>query len=348
MIKKRLALLNAIFLFLLHINIFSQDSNDSLYYKTFPNALTVRIYTVKDYAGFSFSSPGRKSDITYRSNSTTNLGAGVTYKNLSANFSTGFGFLNNGIEKRGKTTALDLQFHFFLQKWTSDLLFLHYKGFYAAPESYSYELPDNYYYRPDISLNLLGFAAYRVQNFEKFSYRSAFYQNEWIRKSTGTLLYGGSVYYENINSKDSNLIPSKILGFFPGANFSNFHFITFGPGVGYAYIAVIKKHFYVLSSAIINGNINFVSSENGSVNNKKMGFEPGINFKTAAGYGGTIWNVSLSWAGNVLLVKQANDPTANIFPTSEVRLTLARQIMLKKPIPVVSNVIDGIFGKEDH
>jgi hypothetical protein len=73
---------------------------------------------------------------------------------------------------------------------------------------------------------------------------------------------------------------------------------------------------------------------------------PGVNFKTAAGYGGPVWNVSLSWAGNVLLVKQASIPNANTFPTSEVRLTLARQIILKKPIPVVSNAIDKIFGKE--
>lgn len=345
MIKKHFILLNIFFLLLLHINTFSQNSHDSLYYKTFSNALTVRIYTVKDYADFTFSSFDKKSNLTYRSNATTNLGAGVTYKNLSANLSAGFGFLNNGIEKRGKTTALDLQFHIFLPKWTSDLLFLHYKGFYATPESYHSELPNYYYYRPDISLNLMGLSAYRVQNFGKFSYRSAFYQNEWIRKSSGTLLYGGAIYYESINSNDSSLIPPKVVELSPNANFYNFHFINFGPGVGYAYAVVIKKHFYVLGSAIINGNINFSTDKNGSINNKLTSFGPGLNFKTAAGYGGAVWNASLSWAGNVLLVKQANIPEANTFPVSELRLTLAKQILLKKPIPVISNVIDGIFGK---
>ena len=345
MIKKHVALLNAIFLFLLHINTFSQK-HDSLYYKTFSNALTARIYTVKDYADFSFSSINKNSNITYRSNATINLGVGVTYKNLSGNLSAGFGFLNKGIEKRGKTSSLDFQFHFFLQKWTSDLLFLHYKGFYAAPGNYPLALPGNYYYRPDIRLNLTGLTAYRVQNSGKFSYRSAFYQNEWIRKSSGTLLYGGAVYYESINSNDSSLIPSKVAELFTNSNFYNFHFISFGPGIGYAYALVIKKHFYVLASAIINGNINFSTDENGSIKNKRTSFGPGVNFKTAAGYGGPVWNVSLSWAGNVLLVKQANIPNANTFPTSEVRLTLARQIILKKPIPVVGNAIDKILGKE--
>ncbi len=347
MIKKYFALLNAIFLLLLHINTFSQNLHDSLYYKTFSNALTIRIYTVKDYAGFSFPSANKKSNLTYRSNATLNLGTGITYKNLSANLSAGFGFLNKGIEKRGKTTALDFQFHVFLQNWTSDLLFLHYKGFYAAPGNYPLAFPGSYYYRPDISLSLTGLTAYRVQNSGKFSYRSAFYQNEWIRKSSGTLLYGGGAYYESINSNDSNLIPSKVAKFFPDANFYNFHFISFGPGVGYAYALVIKKHFYVLSSVIINGNINFSTDENGSIKNRLTSFEPGINFKTAAGYDGAVWNASLSWAGNVLLVKQANVAGANTFPTSEVRLTFARQIILKKPIPVVSNAIDKIFGKEE-
>jgi len=48
------------------------------------------------------SSFNKASNITYSSNATTNLGAGVTYRNLSANVSAGLGFLNNGIEKRGR------------------------------------------------------------------------------------------------------------------------------------------------------------------------------------------------------------------------------------------------------
>lgn len=344
MIKRCFVFHAVIFLLLLHPGIHAQSQHDSLYYKIFPDALTVRIYSVKDYTGFTLSSFNKTSNITYRSNAATNLGAGVTYRNLSANLSAGFAFLNNGIEARGKTTSLDFQFHFFLKNWISDLLFLHYKGFYAAPGSYS--SPGDYYYRPDIRLNLVGLTAYHVQNAQRFSYRSAFYQNEWTRKSSGTLLYGGGVYFEKIHSEDSSLIPAEDSHLYP--NFSDFHYISFGPGIGYAYTVVIKKHFYVLGSAIVNGNINFSTGKNGSINNKKISFEPGLNFKTAAGYGGNAWNVSLSYAGNILWVKQADISKANTFPASEVRLTLARQIMLKKPVPVVNDVIDKVFGKENY
>lgn len=335
------------FLLLVQNTTFAQAIHDSLYYTTFPNALTVRLYTVKDYADFSFASLNKRSGIQYKSNAATNLGAGVTYKNVSANLSAGFGFLNNGIEERGKTSTLDFQFHFFPRNWASDLIFLRYKGFYASPEYYPHQLQGTYYYRPDVSLTLFGLAAYRSQNANKFSYRSAFYQNEWIRKSSGTLLYGGAVYYQSISADDSSLIPVKLAGSFANKDFYRFHFISIGPGIGYARTLVFKQHFYLLGSAIVNANIVFSTDKNNLIKNTRTGFEPALNFKTAAGYSGTAWNVSLSWAGNVLLAKQAYVSKANIFPVSEVRLTLAKQIMLKKPVPVVSKVIDKIFGKEE-
>ena len=335
------------FLILLQNNTFAQHIHDSLYYTTFPNALTVRVYTAKDYADFSFASTNKRYGIQYKSNAATNLGVGVTYKNVSGNFSSGFGFLNNGIEERGKTSTLDFQFHFFPRNWTSDLTFLRYKGFYATPQYNPHQIPGSYYYRPDIQLTLLGLAAYRIQNGNKFSFRSAFFQNEWIKKSSGTLLYGGAIYYQSISADDSSLIPVKLAGFFANKDFSNFHFISIGPGIGYARTTVLKQHFYLLGSAIINANIIFSTDKNNLTKNTLIGFEPALNFKTAAGYSGKAWNVSLSWAGNILLAKQAYVSKANTFPVSEVRLTLAKQIMLKKPVPVLSNAIDKIFGKQE-
>src|SRR6476469_5714444 len=153
-----------VYLILHKINVSYHSSHYCIYYKTFTNALNIRMYIIKDYSDFTFSSYDKKANLTYRSNATTNLGAGITYKNLSANFSAGFGFLNKGIEKRGKKIALDFQFHLFPQKWTSDFLFLHYKGFYVTPGSYPAQLPGNYY-RPDVNLNLIGLSAYSIQNF---------------------------------------------------------------------------------------------------------------------------------------------------------------------------------------
>ena len=338
------SILTAVLIMIVCSKSFAQSMHDSLYYTTFPNALTVRLYSLKDFANFSLAASNGNNSIRYKSNATVNLGAGVTYKNVSGNLSFGFGFLNNKIEEKGKTSTIDFQLHFFPVKWTSDVLFLRYKGFYANREIQPHAVNNSLYYRPDISLNLLGAALYRVQNGNRFSYRTAFYQNEWLRKSSGSLLFGGAAYYQSIHSDDSSLLIQKTTGAaLPGLD--NFHFITIGPGAGYAKSLVLKSHFYIIGSAIVNANLVFATNETATGKQRRTAFEPALNFKTAAGYAGNSWNVSLSWAGNVLMAKQPFTEKANIFPTSEVRLTVAKHIMLKKPIPVLSNVIEKIFGK---
>ncbi len=243
--------------------------HDSTYYTTFPNSLTVRLYSIKDYSGFTLPAIGDAKDLKYRANSNYNIGLGATYLNTSVNLSAGFGFVNKGNDDKGKTKAFDVQIHFFPRKWMDDFLFLHYKGFYVSPQGYAANASNIYYYRPDIRMNLAGFTAYRNFNYRHLSFRSAFNQNEWIHKSAGSFLLGGGIYYQEIYSHDSSLIPSKLAQDFSNPNFKNFHFISVGPGIGYAYTLAFAKHYFLLGSAIINGNINFAEDGNGAIKNKK-------------------------------------------------------------------------------
>ena len=68
-----------------------------------------------------------------------------------------------------------------------------YKGYYlsgglAAPPG------EQYYIRPDIGLSLGGIAFYRALNDKKFSYQAGLLQNEWQRKSAGSILVGALKY----------------------------------------------------------------------------------------------------------------------------------------------------------
>ena len=320
--------------------------HDSAYYQTFHNVLTVRVYSIKDYVDFRFPAMSGGGDLKYRANTDYNLGLGATYLNTNANLSTGVGFINNGNNDKGKTKSFDLQLHFLPRKWFGDFTYIHYKGFYAAPEGYATD-PNTYYYRPDIKTDAVGFDAYRNLNYRKLSFRSAFNQNEWIKKSAGSFLFGGGIYYQTVHSDDSSLIPSKLAQNFANPDFKKFHYINFGPGIGYAYTFAFAKHYFILGSTIINGNINFATDENGSLKNKRTSFEPSGIFKGSIGYNGSVWNVNINWAGDMAFVKQAGFSKAAIFPTGSVRLMVAKQIFLKKPIPLVSNIINGIFGTDD-
>ena len=151
--------------------------HDSSYYTDYPGSLTTRIYFSQKYAPFIIPASGNKTDIQYTPNTQLNMGIGATYNNFSLNLSYGFGFLNNDDEK-GKTKGLDIQLHLYPHKWAIDALGIFHKGNYLYPIGYATHNSASYYYRPDVKINLIGLAAYRVPNAEKFSYRAAMIQNE--------------------------------------------------------------------------------------------------------------------------------------------------------------------------
>src|SRR6266540_597951 len=182
---------------------------DTSYYVTYPGTLTTRFYFSKKYATFTFPAMDNEKSIQYRPNTKLNMGIGASYRGLSLNIGYGFGFLNNNNEK-GKTTSLDLQLHIYPHnKWAIDVLGIATKGYYLSPKGYAAPDLNSYYYRPDIKTDFICIAAYRVANGERFSYHAAMTQNEWQKKSAGSLLYGGEAYYGTIKA-DSALVPNEI------------------------------------------------------------------------------------------------------------------------------------------
>lgn len=304
------------------------NAHDTSYYETYPNLFTGRIYLSHKYANIKFQSSGNAEDLEYRGNTKLIAGIGGSYKNITLNLGLGFGFLNNNDEK-GKTKGIDLQIHAFPKGLTIDLLAIHHKGLYAYPKDYGTFIPNTYYVRPDAILNVFGLAAYKVANAQKFSYNAAMIQSEWQKRSAGSLLYGGGIYYNEIRD-DSSLVPSKVSASFPQGPINKFHFLTIGPGIGYAYTLVAMKHLFIMGSVTGNANIYFSADEANSSDNKKTSFEPLVVYKAAAGYNGRVWDVSATWAGNAFLVKEAKVSKANLLPTGNFRFNVAKRINVKR------------------
>jgi len=96
---------------------------------------------------------------------------------------------------------------------------------------------------------------------------AAMTQNEWQKKSAGSLLVGGLVFYGQIKG-DSSMIPKQVESSFPKASgIDNVNVFGVGIGGGYAYTLVIAKHFFLTGSAIVNLNANFSAAED--MNDKK-------------------------------------------------------------------------------
>lgn len=306
------------------------SDHDTTYYITYPGTLVGRFYFSKKYTSFTLPAPNMGQDIEYRPNTLLTMGLGATYNNLTLNLSYGFEFLNNNNDNKGKTKSIDLQAHLFPHKWALDFLVIRHKGLYLAKEGYAADNPDSYYYRSDTKQSFIGFSGYRVLNAERFSFNAAMMQNEWQKKSAGSLLLGGLVYYAQIKG-DSSLIPAKVEDAFPqSAGINNIHSIGAGVGGGYAYTLVIAKHFYVTGSAIANIDVNFSSVENTDDKQTRTNLKPCLIYKAAIGYNSNSWNISANWAASDLWVKGTYFSDNFKVPIGNYRLIFSKKIELKK------------------
>jgi hypothetical protein len=304
--------------------------HDTAYYVTFPDKFTVRLYLSEKYVHLNFPSGGGAEDLEYKANPKLNLGAGITIKNFSINLFNGFGFLNPKNDPKGKTTGFDFQVHVYPRKWSIDLLYLSPKGYHLSEKGMAGAGPDEYYYRGDLKTTLLGIAAYRVPNKERFSYRAALLQTEWQKKSAGSFLYGGEIHHGVIKG-DSALVPTLLSHEYPQAGIKKINILSFGPGAGYAYTLVIQQHFFITGSMIFNLDANFTKEEQEGVGTlKTTSFNPSEVFKAAAGYNGRLWNVSANWTGAGFWVQGGTIEKDYFFPAGNIRVVIAHRFPLHK------------------
>ncbi len=320
---------------------FDNTAIDTSYYQVYPKMLTTRFYFSRKYTDFKIRSDGKTDDLGYRSNTTLNMGVGVTYQKFSLNLAYGFGFLNPDLGQ-GKTKYLDLQGHFYPGRWSIDWLGQFYKGYYLEPKGYVAPAFDNYYVRPDINVNLFGLAAYRVINNNKFSYRAAIIQDGWQKKSAGSFLLGGEIHYGKIKA-DSAFVPHNVENEFAQAGTDELRYFSFGPGAGYAYTLVFQHHFFLTGSLTSNLNLEFTTENSPGNNSHNFYLNPSAIFRLAAGYNSSIWNISANWVGNKLPVRGETSTNNYLLETGNYRLILSKKIMPGPKLRKQLTRIDPIF-----
>jgi len=307
--------------------------NDTSYYETFWHHVTARLYMAQKYTHFTMPSTTGSNDLQYVANPKLNLGIGATWHNLSFNAFYGFAYLNNKDTVKGKTKGLDLQLHLFPRKWVIDVNVVMPKGFHLNPKGFASPDPNRYYYRDSIKERIFGFSAYRLPNKAKFSYRAALINNEWQKKSAGSLLYGLQAYYiiMEASDKDSLLVPKRVQSSFPLlAGITEARFITVGPGIGYAYTLVIQKHLYIMASTVFHLDLNIMTEEHGETDWRKNSYvAAALIYKAAIGYNSANWGFSATAAGNNFWAKGVSTQKYNVMGGG-LRFSLTKKIELKK------------------
>jgi hypothetical protein len=309
--------------------------HDSTYYVSYADQVTSRFYFSKKYTELTIAD--EKYSLTFRPNTTLNMGVGATYKWATLNLAYGFGFLNPD-RGRGKTKYLDLQFHSYGRKFITDVFGQFYRGFFLSSNSTNIKAKE-YYLRPDLRVRYIGTSVQYILNHKKFSYRAAFLQNEWQKKSAGTFIFGLEVYSGKVDA-DSTIIPTIVNGEEADRNIKLLRFFEFGPNAGYAYTLVVKKHFFLTGSASISLDYgeNTISDRDGQ--KKTTGVSPNTFFRLFGGYNSKTWALSLIYVANGVRLATESIERQIILNTGNFRFNYVYRFPLSKKAKRYLNVID--------
>ncbi len=316
---------------------------DSNYVDPYNRQITTRIFLSRKYTIFGIEGSDNYRQIQYRPNTKLNVGVGASYRALTINLAVG---LPNNEDSKGNTRYLDLQTHLYGAKWAYDFFGQFYRGYFIFPRGYGATDSYLFYQRPDLHVREIGANAYHIYNNKKFSYRAAFLESEWQKKSAGSFLLGGHAVLGNVFG-DSAFIPSRLSEGYQQKDIRKVRYLELGPGAGYAYTYVYREHLYITSSLTVSTDIGFLREYMANVSKASVHLSPNILFRLGIGYNSRDWNTNFAWVmSRTSLRGQFANAGYNV-NSGHYRLTVARRFTpgwkLKKHLRVLDRIMDPFF-----
>jgi hypothetical protein len=246
--------LQIVFVFLFLTGTVFARNNDSIpkydtsYYVSLRNKLTVYTYGITKFSQFDISNTNNDKDLSFRPNTKFNLGLGFSYKWLG--LSTTFNFRSGNKDDAifGKTTSFDIQSDIYTRRMIVTINLQSYQGFYwenVGDYDPAFSKADSFIIRPDINTANLGVNLIYTFKNDRFSFKAAYSNTEWQKKSAGSWLAGAFTSLYGI-SADSSIVPYLARDNFPtyyGVN--GFGTFNIGASFGYTYTYVWHKKYFV-------------------------------------------------------------------------------------------------------
>jgi hypothetical protein len=302
---------------------------DTSFVKTFPKKISIRVFGQQKYTRLLLTDKANGFNLKYYPNTNFNLGIGATYKSLTLGLAYGFGFINSD-EDKGDTRYLDIQIHRYALQTVADIQLQLYKGFYLYPRGTTAPV-NKYYLRPDIQVASFGFSLQYLTNYDRFSYRASFLQNEIQKKSAGSGLLGFEAYLGGI-ATDSTIVPTSINKNDAGREIKQISYLQFGPNGGYAYTFVYKKHWFITGALSISLPIAVSTIVAKDSTFKESAISPNSFFRLFAGYNADKFSVSLAFINNVISIPVNNNLLGLQLNAGSFRISLVKRFQLNKKI----------------
>lgn len=232
---------------------------DSTYVRDLSHWITGRLYVSTKFNSLTLDDRQLGSHLQYRPNTNVNMGVGVSYRAITLNLGFGIPALNRDDSLRGRTRYIDAQANAFGRRFAINVFAQIYQGYYIDQLSFPGFVDDPRYdevmaeerLRPDMGQRNFGATVLHILSNRRFSYRAAFNQDAWQRRSAGSWLVGGNLVYQGVRA-DRAAVPAVLDSLWrPPLRFRRIDQIEFGPMAGYAHTFVLKERFYLSLSGCL-------------------------------------------------------------------------------------------------
>ena len=270
------------------------------------------------------------------------IGLGYTYSFLTINLAVKMPFVNGDNDVYGNTRLIDLQTHTIFRTYIVDLYLQWSKGYYLSNPESAYGpvgFEGRYPLRGDIRTTIVGLNVHYLFNSDRYSYKAAFLQNQFQRKSAGSPLAGIEGYWVLAMSDSAMVMPDiPPSGFLDDQPFNQVDLANVGINGGYAYTFVWQEKLYLSLSAVVGlaGGYNQVHYSNSSVT-YRSGLTAGMTTSTriSLGYNSNDYYVGLSFIHLSMNNLAGGYGDWFSYSTGNIRLNFVKRFRLKRPIKVL-------------
>lgn len=236
---------------------------DTSFITNYNNNFTLKLIGVNKINYFKVLDRNINSSLRYRPDRRLNLGAGIAYKWFALDLA-----FNVGIDENSdfqNSNLFDFQGTIFNERQYISIGYQYYYGYQISKYSGipPTEYPDTNL-RDDIRTISMSIHYTFAFNYDKFSLKASFIQNELQRKSAGSFLVGAAFNMFNVVA-DSSIVPIQVQGSFNNnLQLTDLNSTSLAVNFGYMYTFVWKEHFYITASLIPGVGFNMGDYQNDS------------------------------------------------------------------------------------
>ncbi len=285
-----------------------------------------------------------KEGVDYSPNDGYNVGLKLQHKWLGFAFSYSPKKLQE--DKKGTSAFTNLVLNSYGRKVGFDVYYLEYKGYYVQnyrsfPALDSSVSGGKFPQRSDLQTLSVGFNLYYIFNSKKFSYRAAFANNDWQKKSASSFTLTTSFNYYEITADSTILIRKLDNNAHEETKLVRGGFYSIGLMPGYAFTLVLSKHFFFTFTPAVGGMFqiqNYYTEHNKQVS--RQVFIPRYLARLGIGYSGSRFYAGFTSIGDAYSIPLAKNESLN-YTIGNVTLYAG----IRLPVPKILKKPSDFLGK---